>query len=308
MAFSATDAALEGFRLARRHPRAVIAWALATLAFNVISIVSMILIAGSSLTSLMQMGRDPSGSPEEMMSLFAPLIGLYAVLIPVTLVFVGILTTAVYRATLTDAADRLGFLRLGADEIRQILVALIVGILGFVVIFAVTLVVAIIGGVLAAATSGGGDPNIAGIFIMMALIYLGMFVASIAFYVKFSFAGPMTFLDRRIRVFQSWGATKGYFWRLFGCYLLAVVLGVLVALLGWFMGMALMLAFGGDVSQMMAPDMSSLSTYLTPAMIAYIVLSSGISALTYAIFLSPAMAAYRDIRGPSTPETAEVFA
>ena len=83
---------------------------------------------------------------------------------------------------------------------------------------------------------------------------------------------------------------------------------MLVAILGWFIGMAIMMAFGGGMAQMMTPNMSSLGAYLTPGMIAYIVVSSGISALTYAIFLAPAMAAYRDIRGPSSPTTAEVFA
>ncbi len=308
MAFSATDAALEGFRLVRAHPKAAGWWALACLVFNLVAVILMIVMAGPQLTDLVQSSGDPGADPQEVMSLMTPLLGVYGLLIPISLLFLGVLTAAIYRATLTETTDRLGFLRLGADEARLILVSLVVGVIGVVVILLMTILAGMAGGFLAVAMSGGGEPNIGATIVMMAIMYITMIFASIAFYVKFSFAGPMTFLDRKVRIFHSWGATRGYFWRLFGCYFLAAILGVLVALLGWFIGMAVMMALGGGMAQMMTPDMSSLAAYLTPGMIAYTVVSSAISALTYAIFLAPAMAAYRDIRGPSAPATAEVFA
>ena len=41
---------------------------------------------------------------------------------------------------------------------------------------------------------------------------------------RFSLAGVMTSAERRQRVSDSWRLTKGRFWRLLGCYGLAVVL------------------------------------------------------------------------------------
>jgi uncharacterized BrkB/YihY/UPF0761 family membrane protein len=48
---------------------------------------------------------------------------------------------------------------------------------------------------------------------------------------RLSLAGPMTFAERRLRVFASWSLSKGVFWRLFGAYTLSFALGAIVLLL-----------------------------------------------------------------------------
>lgn len=293
MAFSATEAALEGFRLTRRHPAAVAVWAVLMLVFNVGVAVLMVVMAGPQLMVMSQMDQtNPEAmAPQELLAMMGPVMGVYAILIVASLIVMSVLTAAVYRAAGSEGGDRAGFLRFGADEFRQMAVGLIVGLLGFVGLIVLTVVISIPVGL--AATTG----NMAAIFVAMLLLYAVMAVGGLAFYTKFSFAGPMTFASKRIRIFESWKATSGRFWPLAGCYLMATLLGLLVAFLGWVISIGGLMALGGTFEQAMTPDMASLAVFLTPGRAAYLAVNAVFSALSYTIFLSPAFAAWRQIHG-----------
>lgn len=299
MAFSATMAALEGFRLTRRQPAAVASWAVLMLVFNLAIITTLIGIAGPALTEMTVARGNPSGDPERMLSLMGQMVVAYMVVIPMSLIVVAVATTAVYRAMKSEKGDRAGFLRLGVAELRQILVSLVVGVIGFVGLFVLTLLISLVIGFFAAllGAGGGGAANAAGFVVMILLVYLMIIIGWLAFYVKFSFAGPMTFADNRIRIFASWKATSGRFWSLFGCYLFAGVLGVIVILIGIVIALAVAVAFGASISEVMQPDMSSIAAYYTPGVAAYTVVTSIFSALFYTIILSPAASAYQQIYG-----------
>lgn len=293
MAFSATEAALEGFRLTRRHPAAVAVWAALMLVFNIGVAVLMVVMAGPQLMVMSQMDQtNPEAmAPQELLALMGPVMGVYAILIVASLIVMSVLTAAVYRAAGSEGGDRAGFLRFGADEFRQMAVGLIVGLLGFVGLIVLTVVISIPVGL--AATTG----NMAAIFGAMLLLYAIMAVGGLAFYTKFSFAGPMTCASKRIRIFESWKATSGRFWPLAGCYLMATLLGLLVAFLGWVISIGGLMALGGTFDQAMVPDMTTLAVFLTPGRVAYLAVNAVFSALSYTIFLSPAFAAWRQIHG-----------
>lgn len=316
MAFSATDAALEGFRIARAKPRAMLIWALASLMISLAGSVGMVTLFGGLMTRFASMDETPPSDPAQIFSLMGQMALLYLFLIPLLLFIFAIFTAAVYRAVFKPDEDRLGYLRLGGDEWRQAVVMLVLGLLGLVATVVVIFVLALLLGVLGAATGAIGDGSAPGFgfFIGIILLYIGMIAVSVAFWVKFSFAGPMTFVDRRIRIFQSWKATNGYFWPLFGTYLLAFILGLLVSLLGGVISFAAMAALGASTSggfmemmQSMEGDFSSLSAYFTPPIIANMIVNAFFSALTYAIFLAPPAVAYRDIMGPRGPAVADSF-
>ena len=305
MAFSASDAALEGFRLTRRHPKAIVFWALAALAFNLAIIGSLIVLAGPAMTEMMAVSRSGGvADPELSMAAAGSMAVAYLAVLPLTCLFLAVFAGAVYRASIRPGESAFGFLRLGMDEFRLLVVGVVVGLMGLVAVMVLSIGVSIVGSRIAVGMSGGGPPGAGGMIITVLLVYIGMFFGGMAFYVKFSFAGPMTFLQKRIDIFGSWRATKGRFWALFGCYTLAVVLGVVVSLLGVSIAMAAMLAFGGGPSQVFAPDMSSLAAYFTPAMAAYVAVTSVFTALTYPIYLAPAMAAWTALHGGADPSRA----
>lgn len=289
--FSATDAAFEGFRLTRRYPQAILFWALAAIVLNLGMMVILVQVSGPALEqigALSQAGAaaDPAASLPALGSL---MLGYLAVT-PIFLLFLALFAAAAYRATTQPEAKAFGFLRLGADELRLMATALIVGVIGLVALFVLTFVISLLVALLT-----GGSPALMVLSIL--LLYVAMALGGMALYVKFSFAGPMTFLTKRIVVFGSWRATSGHFWPLFGCYALAVVLGVVVTLLGVCIGAGATAATGSDVMKIFVPDMSSMQTYFTPGMMAYLVVNSIFVGLTSMIYQGPAMAAYQAIHG-----------
>lgn len=316
MAFSATDAALEGFRIARQQPKAMLIWALASLLISLVASFGMVLLFGDTLNQMMTASETPQTDPSQAFALLGQMAIFYLFLIPFLLLIFSVFTTAVYRAVLRPEDSRFAYLRLGGDEGRQAVVMLVLGLLGFIVSFAVMFILILIIGVLgfAAGAGGGGAMPGVGFFIGIVVAYLGMIAVAIAFWVKFSFAGPMTFAEKRIRLFQSWKATNGHFWPLFGSYLLAAILGVLVSFLGGVISFAAMMALGAPATgglfgmmQSMEGDFSSLAAYFTLPVIANMIVSAFFSALTYAIFLAPPAVAYRDIMGPRSPAVADNF-
>lgn len=307
MGFSGTDAAFEGFRLARHHPKAIGIWALTALVFNFAVMALMVRISGpamAEITAASQSGMAPD--PAQHMAAVGSMAVAYLFVAPLTLLLLSIFGAAVYRASTRPEASAFGFVRLGADEIRLLVVNLVVGVMGIVVLIGLTFCVALVGGIITAVLSGG-QPNMAGTAVTVLLLYAVMILAGMAFYAKFSFAGPMTFLSKRVSIFGSWRATSGHFWALCGCYTLAVVLGIVVALLGMVIGLAAVLLAGGTIASIFRPDMSSLSAYFTVGTIAYLAVNSIFTGLTYAIYQGPAMAAYLAIHGtgandvPQTP-------
>lgn len=322
MAFSAADAALEGFRIARERPKAMLIWAFASLVISILSSVGLVLFFGDTMNQFMAMDDAATSDPTQAMAMIGQVAALYLFLIPVVLLIFSIFTAAVYRAVLRPSDSAFGYLRLGADEFRLAVVLLVLFLVGMVVSFAAVFVVAIIGAIVGVGLMGAAGDGGAGVggailaFILIALLYLALLVLSLAFWTKMSFAGPMTFAERRIRIFESWRATKGHFWSLFGCYLMAAVLGIVVSLLGSIISFAVMIGLGGgagggtDVVTMltsMQPDYVSLAAYFTPAIIANLVVASIFSALTYAIFLAPPAVAYRDLIAKTGPGVSETF-
>lgn len=318
MAFSATDAALEGFRIGRERPKAMLIWAAASLVISLGSSVAMISLFGGTMTELMTMSQSQSSSdPSEALALLGRLGQLYLVILPVALLIFSIFTAAVYRTVLRPSDSAFGYLRLGATELRMAAVIAVLFLLSLVVTIVSVIVIALIGAMIGAAVGMGGEGGVGAAMIfgvLIVVLYIGMIFVSLAFWTKFSLAGPMTFAEGRIRIFESWGATKGHFWKLFGCYILAGVLGIVVSLLGGAISMALMLGLGGGgdggflpMMEAMQADYTSLAAFFTPAILVNLVVSAVFSALTYAIFLAPPAVAYREIVARNSPALAETF-
>ena len=297
MAFSASDAAFEGFRVTRSHPLAVAAWALLTVTFSFAATMMMINMAGPSLMEIMRIaesGVEPD--PLTILPLFGDVMGANLLLAIPGLAFMSILFTAIFRATAAESGrDRLAFLRLGAAEARAFAVWLVICLMMIVAMMLGGVALSIPATMLSMAV--GGPQSAAGQMLVSAVLYLGLFFVMMAVWVRLSFAGPMTFLQNRIRIFSSWSATSGRFWALFGAYLVVFVMVLVVGVLGFAIGLGVMVALGGDIASLTHPDMSSVETYFTPGMTGYLIVTWVFSMLNYVILLAPTMAAYRAVRG-----------
>lgn len=298
--FSATDAGLVGFKVARENPMAVVAWALLSLVSTVVTSVIMATLAGSALNEFREIGTQGSSpDPQTLMAAYGQLAPAFLLIVPVSLIFSGILYGAANRVILRPSEAGFGGLKLGGDEFRQILALLLVFVLLLGAYF-----VAVIAVVVVAALGTIINPWLGGLLAVLAgLAALGVLFMGI---VRLSLISPIAFATGKITLQESWRMSKGHFWPMLGAYVLALVMGVIVSVLimAIFFGIAaLVFGFKEAGAVVMNPDMSSLAALISPLMIAYFLVNAIASALTSMIFLCPAAVIYQQLRGTG----AEVF-
>lgn len=290
--YSATDAAFEGYRLTREKPKAVLYWAGFNLVLRTLIAIVLIVVGGEHLAALENMAPDSASSEEAIQDLVA-LAPLYLALLPLYLSLSSIMAAAVFRALLRPEESAFGYLRFGADELRLILLTLAYWVMFFFLVMAVAL--------------GAGAVTAIGSFVLKPLApLLGvgvlLFSMGLLFYiaVRLSLAGVITFAERRIALFDSWALTHGQFWRLFGVYVLAVASVVVVMVLALVIFTVLAaVAAGGDfqaVGSIFKPNVSSLSAYFSPQMIAYTLFSSFLYAIYYPVIFAPSAMVYQALR------------
>lgn len=285
-AFSATDAAFEGFRLTRERPRVVLVWA--ALCF-LVSICSAIYITtvGREAGALLEAGPAETPDPAAL----GEMVGVLFPMMIMGLLFQCVMAAAVYRVTLRPGDHGFSYLKLGMDEVRLALLTFVYFLLALVALVGAVL----IAGVIAAIVMGVAGQS-AGT--LMAVI-IEFFVLGILFYVavRLSLAPAITFDQHRLAIFDSWKLTKGQFWRLAGAYALAIcgIVAIWLLVLVIFVA-AVAIAKGGDLQaagRLFNPDSSSPQSYFSFTMILYLLVSAWVSALYYAVMIAPAAVAYR---------------
>lgn len=129
MSFNATESAFEGFRLARRAPLAILAWAAAYVIFFAV----FFAVAGGSLINVVTLAEQLQQSAEPSMEEMATIMRAYGALmflaLPLSMLFSAVLSTGVARAVIRPEDGRFGYLRLGLDELRILAAMLAVGLL-----------------------------------------------------------------------------------------------------------------------------------------------------------------------------------
>jgi hypothetical protein len=285
MAFSPSDAAFEGFRLTRERPGAILAWSgFYLLALMLIFAVAALIVGPTVVAS---MGNPPQGDPEALAAWFAPLAGALAVLVPGMIIISAMLAAVVYRAVLRPQDSRMAYLRLGGDELRLFLVSFLLVLLWTLAIAIPVVVLTVV------LTLMGDNPATAlvGVIGGVALFCLLIWGA-----VRLSLSPVMTFAEGKIRIFESWGLTKGRFWGLLGMYLLAFVfvnlLGSLVA------NVALALSGGPQLIQgLEAGVMPDVTPALVVGGLIYLVLTAILAIMQMVIANAPQAVAYRELKG-----------
>lgn len=293
MAFSATDAAFEGFRVVRRHPMALVFWSL----FYVAVMVAVFAVMGPNLISfvtateqLEQSGATPS--MEDFAPIFQMMGLLFAVMLPLSLIASAMIYAAVSRSVLRPSESAFGYLRLGMDEVRVLVVSIVLAIVFMVAMFVVSGIIAAVIGMASAADA----PALWLVVVLLVCAGVALFVWLM---VRLSLAIPITMAERRIAIFASFAVTKGRFWPLLGMALLAFVMSMVVGLLGGLVAMPIQLATGGlaGLSDFEGESLQVLLQSAWPAIAAWVVINAIMSALQVAVIYAPFSAAYRDIKG-----------
>jgi hypothetical protein len=227
-AFSPLDAALEGLRVVRREPKAVLGWL-------VVWLVALIIVALVTLVTATEVGPPPPTAPGRMSGAvglvrrFGP---LWPFSVTTLLVLWAMTTTTAYRAVLRPAEHGWHLFRLSMDEVRIVVVSaagfLAVLFLGAVPAF---LVFVLVSPLMAAVPAFARDLATIGAVLTVCLdVWLA---------VRLSLIAVETFAERRFHLTAYWPLTRGRFWNLLASYAVWVLLFFTTLLLFGVAGFAL---------------------------------------------------------------------
>ncbi len=311
--FSPSEAAFEGFRVIRNHPGAVLAWVGAYLLI-------MLVVGGLALAlfgpqiATMQAYSGQTAMPPDVALRFIGSMGLvFLIAVPIVLFMAAVFINALFRPILRPEDRGLFYLKLGGDEGRLVLLMLCWMGLGIAAEIAFVILLIVIGLGTGAAMAGlhpGATTDGRSVLIVVGLM-LALFCVGIWLFVRLSLAAPMTFAEKRVSVFGSWRVTRGKFWSLFGCYILACIFALMIGVLGWVVSVCAGAVISGDWTAlstaganpqmaMMKSNLGLLTHLFTAGAIVQLVLSSLMGAISRIVMYAPLAAAYRDL-APATP-------
>jgi hypothetical protein len=287
--FSSSDAAFEGFRLARHHPRAVLIWAGASFLTTIaVGVLTAVLLSGS----LARAGGDvdPANATLTLDLMRDALISLL-----LGLAVISVYLNGVYRAVLKSDdfhEDRWGYLRVGREELRTAGAVVLYGLIFIGLTFVVSLGASILYSI---ATLTGPALGLMALAIGLAVFFIFIFC-----WVRLTLALPMTFDEGKMSFRASWRLTRGWFWPLLGMKVLTFAITAVVILTIFIVAIAVAaIASGGNLREMLQgfnDDTPTLASYLNPLTLTYLLLSASIGALQNALLYGPAAHAYRVIK------------
>ena len=299
--FSAADAAFTGFRVVWERPWAVAIWAAVQFTASLGDALFVAASAGQAIRRMAALGIPQVGDPRvvELVREVAPTYG--AVLIA-GLVLNAVFYAAMNRAVMRPAESWFGYVRLASDELRQLglFAVLILLALGFymVVLIVAATVIGVLGAMLGASAQTGAG-------VLLVVLQPAVICALIYFGVRLSLASPITFASGRVSVFGSWAMTRGRFWPLFGTYLIAIALGLVVFLLTKAIAVLAVAILGGGGQQALATAIgfnpTSIAEILSPPGAAYLLIVSIGAALSAPITICPPAAIYQSLTGAAAP-------
>jgi hypothetical protein len=296
---SVTGSAFAGLKALRERPATLLVWWLLTVLMAIGAMAAFAAVAGSAMADL-QAIRDagPNVDPTAALGATGKMMGGVLMMIPVYLILGSVSIAAANRAILRPEASGLGYLRLGGDEWRTLIVLLVLGLIFFFIYF-VGAFVAGIAGVLTSGIKPGEVPDQARILPAFLLAFAPFAIVMVLLAMKFSVATAQTLDTKAIAIFGSWGLTKGHFGKIFLTYLLAGVIYLAVYCLAMAIVFGAWSAMGVEnpLGKLQRPDMTSVAAVLAPPMLVYFVVVGLAGALGMALTVCPGAALYRQIAG-----------
>jgi len=282
--FSASEAALEGFRLTRERPGTIFGWGVV---FAICIFVIGRLMLFSLDPHLVELSRHKDLQQQDIEQISSLLAQSWPAFILVVILLVGLYSTfigGIYRLVLRPGEKGFLHLRFGVDELRLTGLNLLLFAFGIVWLAAEFAAVA-------AAEQGSAPAAIASVVLAGASIWIG---------VRLTLATPMTFAEHRIAILDAWRASGGRFWPLFGMIMLAAIFYVMVWLLISIIGAALVAVAGGaeaikNVATLSGPGI------LLAAMVLFLQLI--LQVIQVVMIYAPFAVAYQQVHGdpPANP-------
>jgi hypothetical protein len=252
--FSPVTAALEGVRMTRRKPLVVLAWAACYFAMLVVlGLVVAFAFGGSVRADLALMSR--TNDLRELVGIVARRQGTLLPLIAFAVALQSVITVAIMRAVIRPDERRYAFMRIGKEEGRQFIVALVGWLVTLVVTALPSAVLVLVG---AGLISLGAVQTNRWVEVLGAIAVAGL---SIWFGIRLSLLSITTFAEGKLDLRRTWTLTDHHFWQLLWMYALAFVLTLLVSVAQTVVA-GLILAMSGGVSNLVMAALSGLANLL----------------------------------------------
>lgn len=304
---SISDAAFAGVRAVRRRPATLVFWYVLAVLIAVGMMAAMTALMGPAMAEMQAIQKAGPGATDPTAALAAAgkMFGGVIMMLPVYLIIGAITTCAANRAILRPNDTTPGYVRLGGDEFRMMVVLLVIGLIMSLVYF-VGFAVAAIVGVMVTGVSAAGAANAAKLLPAI-LVGFSPFLAFMIFLgVRLSLAAAQTLDTRSINIFGSWTLTRGHAGKVFLVYLInglifgCVYFGVLILVA------ALARALGApNTGLMMRPDMTAMANVFNGPMIVYFLGTGIISTSAMVLMTATGGALYQQITGRG--DEAEAF-
>lgn len=250
----------EAFGLGFRRPVSVMLWGLVSLLFSA-AILALVCWMFSTTPGLNPFGGTGVGpDPEDIRAMLTHMVhvqGASALLNLLALLMTAVLVAAATRAVLKPRGGGLGYMRLGGDEFRVLVIQFAFGLGAYFLI----MILALIGlGVGLAAwplepVARYAVIGATGVILLLLLIWVCL---------RASLITPMTVAIRQFAFIEGWRLSRGRVWRLLGIALLSGIVSCLVSLLilPILAGFAFGVGFTADMASAVAADPDSIESVL----------------------------------------------
>ena len=198
------------FRFMGDNVRAILAWSGIIFLMSLVTMLIMRPFYAAQVAALQGGAATP------------PNFGMFFLVLLLSLLVFVVLWAAVFRAVLFPRESRFAYLRLGMDELRLLGCVLVLLIAFYLIMTIGGIVLGLIGGLLAAAIGGLATVSAVVVVTVLGMVILGLWLGT-----RFSVAGPLTLLERKVIIGPAWRVTRGHFWPLLGAYVVIVLLLVI---------------------------------------------------------------------------------
>jgi len=252
--FSPVKAALEGVRMTRRKPLVLLAWAACYFAMLILlGVVVAFAFGGSVRADLALLSR--TSDLGEWVNIVARRKGTLLPLIAFAVALQSVITVAIMRAVVRPDDHRLSYMRIGREEARQFVVALVGWAVTLVVTALPSAMLVLIG---AGLINLGAVQTNRWVEVLGAIAVAGL---SIWFGIRLSLLSITTFAEGKLDLRRTWALTDRHFWHLLGMYFVAFVITFLVGVVQTVVA-GMILGFSGGATNLVMLALTGLANLL----------------------------------------------